>query len=1544
MVQLNLKSMTRGLRLRTMMANHGKSLKKNQSKDRNYTQGWMPAPLPAKSKNNKNDENSLAEEKEGINNVATKSNDDHPMGENDSTKGMTTGGEVSDIPLTGFTTASDPPINNSKRTNNNKNLKSITTSQKNNRLPPLKQSPFEFTYTEKRSHPNDSVEVKPEVINETIIEHHVLDNESTKLLKSIIIKGGNNNIKNEADQAAYQYPLPGEVEEDSKDLYDEIAKEQPELAPILMNMILSHETLSKQLATFIKCPEKRFELVQDAINQLKDEGQYELLMENGRAQLVADNKEEEEQYEEEQYVTVEEEEEVVEQQMKEQQVQLDKAIQESKNNIWKVVETKKKTTNHKGEFSPDTKVNYKKVKNHYEILNDDNNNDVANSEEQHRWVATDIITKILIEVLPKHEVDKICKVLREDYSAITLVSWLENMGEFTKAISLLQSKLGHPNEFHPTNIPHETQEDIQRLQLLCNVPPTEVSILGNVQEDYPMEIRGGGSESTDDDEKEKEKKAKKEKKRKKKKKKKSHHRYSKLQEETINADNRKLQEDATSTPPTQSVKKSEKTQQSLSSHLTINSKIKLTGKSCPPHRGKAEEDPNNNISSQVSSLIREKVGAGQSRTTISARQVSKIPGEIEQVQVLMTIIYHLAINNGWVAGNIDDLHTQIAQEFQFYSTNKLIEFVHNISNLKQRVIHARFAQHSNSEGMVVPLGAVQLYEGDEVINAAKGDRVAMFKLLAKFLRRVSVFGEKEVLPKILELTNEMILNLISTPGALMQYVATHFPSIKYSPPVVVRKDMMTLNEPITDENRGAVAAFPNLALRLTEEGVRTNPQIQGKPGTLEPYLEQQMALFFRTAFPWSKLTMSVHYKDLSMKDKWACIFKKGAFITIFRVNYPFLDTNHHPETPPSNGNDNSNANMSSGNNNNSGSRNSMISSGSSNTNSNNNNNNNNNNQQRPGSNNNNNNQQRTTNNGGYHYRPPTPNGTGYSFTNNSWSNQYTEDPSQSMTNGARPGYGRSPYGPGTTNQPSQASGTNGPQGNRNTGFVPVNLTSPKSQDSMIGPTNMVYELTVRRTGEDSNARVSILKNIVFAIEAVQKTVRQNEGYFLIIPHSSAPKSTPSLTKAILLSENNQGHYLFNAQTNYYTNEGMATITVVSNCDITKLTGGGGPVFRGASRKFLDIMANSGPQCQVQVKGVREYEYCPTVMAVNSSSCQDQHRAITEILDHVAIQGQVQVGPEDFKIVYEQISTMSPSGPVIVQASVIHVMSSKSAQVASILINRATPTNPLTNPVTYNWTFRDIRESNARANAIKEQKKYYDERIQIVIEKVPARADLMAAQVYSIDDGKMITFEQVITSGQTIATNNGVSVPSPFITLSKGLVEGTYILEALARNEGLVSNNMRMMIGFMQQCFPNTNLQNTIAHLRPLQPRIVRDVHNNPYPQYNEMETGELNPAYVPRSGLTPSHSRTEAITGNTPGGTLTHDISSKSSSQKPRQQQNSRGRNIRRARSSRSSRSITSSISDAQSDLKRKGKIWELEQALSKRNKKVDKLEEQVKS
>ena len=97
MVQLNLKSMTRGLRLRTMMANHGKSLKKNQSKDRNYTQGWMPAPLPAKSKNNKNDENALAEEKEGINNVATKSNDDHPMGENDSTKGMTTGGERSAI-------------------------------------------------------------------------------------------------------------------------------------------------------------------------------------------------------------------------------------------------------------------------------------------------------------------------------------------------------------------------------------------------------------------------------------------------------------------------------------------------------------------------------------------------------------------------------------------------------------------------------------------------------------------------------------------------------------------------------------------------------------------------------------------------------------------------------------------------------------------------------------------------------------------------------------------------------------------------------------------------------------------------------------------------------------------------------------------------------------------------------------------------------------------------------------------------------------------------------------------------------------------------------------------------------------------------------------------------------------------------------------------------------------------------------------------------------------------------------------------------------
>ena len=155
----------------------------------------------------------------------------------------------------------------------------------------------------------------------------------------------------------------------------------------------------------------------------------------------------------------------------------------------------------------------------------------------------------------------------------------------------------------------------------------------------------------------------------------------------------------------------------------------------------------------------------------------------------------------------------------------------------------------------------------------------MFTILHKFLERTTVFGAKEVIPKLLELSDVVIRDLISTRGALMQYISANFQGIKYDPPVVIRKDMMTLSQPITNANRGQMVSRPNLALRLRENVVREDPTINNRRGGMESYIEKEFALFLRSAFPWSHVSMLAHYKALPVKSKWECIFKEGQFIT-----------------------------------------------------------------------------------------------------------------------------------------------------------------------------------------------------------------------------------------------------------------------------------------------------------------------------------------------------------------------------------------------------------------------------------------------------------------------------------------------------------------------------------------------------------------------------------------------------------------------------------------------------------------------------------------
>jgi len=1522
MVKANSITTKRGKMLSNLMSYSRKSIKVAKQKVDRSTQGWTTAPLSEGTIIDKT-ENKPMNKDEVINKINV--DDDAINGEfmaSMNTNGIPTSGFV--CGELGLTKGTDniAPINNNNMTHK------VMKPQKTKNLRPLEKSPFVFNYTEQCAPINNDVEEKYEVINEVYSPQTTsLDNPSTKLLKSLIgINAGNSyvekcaSISNDVEENFEVITSPDEHEENSNALYLAIAKDQPELAGKITGMILNNEKFSKQLPIFINCPDRRSELVQRAIETLKEDGRYEALMEMSRARAVANltNPSNVSNNADERDISFDEEEAEVENEMKAFEEQLGRAIKKSEEDgNWTIVTDRNKNT-HKGDFSPEEKCSTKVTltKNSFEALSDDmDDSDISNSEEKHRALAALIISKILTdEKIPREEVDRMCNVVKDEFNSITALTWLENMDQFSMAMTSIRSQMGHQDKVCVTTVSFEVEEDIRRLQLLCNVYPSEVAVIGHENEDeFPLEMRGGGS-NTEEVKSKKSKKSKKKKKNKKKMKQGNDSRLTKAQKETVSSDNKKLNKGdkttakaaaSTSAVPSKETpsKPKTQTQSSLSPHLDRNAGINIIGSSRPPIRGKANENPNIIISSEVSKGIR-KIMSNE-RALIGERQLSKIQCEIQKVQVLITVIHNLAVKNKWVQGNIDEFHLQIAQAFQFYSVTNLIQIIHNIRNLRQRVIHARFAQYSNGESQVSPLGLDQLYDDNEVTDAASGKRKAMFTILRKFLERTTVFGAKEVIPKLLELSDVTIRDLISTRGALMQYIKANFQGIKYDPPVVVRNDMMTLNQPITDTNRGQMVSLPNLALRLNETVVREDSTINNRRGGMEAYIDKEFALFLRSAFPWSHATMLAHYKTLPIKSKWECIFKEGQFIILFRHNYRFLDTGYQPATTPTN-NDGNGSN--------------------------------------PTNNNVNSNSQQ-------HATTPNSqtNNSGYQYNANNWTNQYS---SPNTSTGGTPGYGISPYGPSSASsnrQQNQVNNTNNSNRlfNSTAGtFVPVNLpsTNNQNQDDIVSPKISIYEVIVRRRGMGNN-RVNILSNTVFGLEAIQKAVRMNGGYFGILSNTSHLE--PTLSKATLLSENNQGQYIFNAKSNYHANEGMATVKVISNIDLTKLIGGSGPVFRNASRRLMEAMTNSNPPCQVQAKSVGDYGYSPTVVAIRSSACHDQERAIAELADHVALDGTVQIGPGDLRIVWEPISVMTPSGPLIVQASVIYAPESKAAQIAEILKKRVTPADPLTNPVTHRWILRDIRPgSPGRIHAINEQRAYYDERIQITIEKVPDIVRLMEDKVIRTNSGD-ITFEQGITSGQTIAMNNGIAMPSPFTNISKGITRGTYILEGKARDEGIICSTMHhAMMGYLIQIFPHANFNQTIAHIRPMLSQATRDIHNNPLPNITENDpTTVLSPAYVSRSGSTPRHSRTENITGNTPGGTqLSSNNTSESSSHlhQPNNRRRRQARNNRRGGSRGTNRSTTSSISDTRSNLKRKGKIKELEEALQKRNNKLRKLEEQV--
>ena len=77
-------------------------------------------------------------------------------------------------------------------------------------------------------------------------------------------------------------------------------------------------------------------------------------------------------------------------------------------------------------------------------------------------------------------------------------------------------------------------------------------------------------------------------------------------------------------------------------------------------------------------------------------------------------------------------------------------------------------------------------------------------------------------------------------------------------------------------------------------------------------LNEKFNQYIRSVVPESSITMFAHFKDLSLDNRFRCIFQEGSFIEQFRDKYPFLDKEYEAPQSPANQQDTPNpANISS---------------------------------------------------------------------------------------------------------------------------------------------------------------------------------------------------------------------------------------------------------------------------------------------------------------------------------------------------------------------------------------------------------------------------------------------------------------------------------------------------------------------------------------------------------------------------------------------------------------------------------------------------------
>ena len=402
--------------------------------------------------------------------------------------------------------------------------------------------------------------------------------------------------------------------------------------------------------------------------------------------------------------------------------------------------------------------------------------------------------------------------------------------------------------------------------------------------DGPEFIRGGNTDA--------ESKRKKSEKKVKKKKSKSGKEKKKSDKKKDKARKQHRRSEATSKDRPQPVqvlsKKSTPVQSRINSFTSMNNgDITIIASDEMPIEGISEISPNEYPNPALSGIIEAVSDNGNMKEEI--REAQRQLSENDYTRLMLTVLYSKAVRLGWIQDTPENIKA-VTSNLQFYNNERLTElFVNNKGDAKREMIQAISRVFLATSATLSPMGVQQLYSEELYDEALSDKRPAYLKICQLFLRRCSVFGEKNAMEKLLKVDTIKLKTLATGVGELAKWCTSYGFTILHDPPKIIQKEMFLLDIPM--EKREAAIRSPNSVLQLDTAVVRNMGH-----STRHTFLDEAFLPFLRTVLRGTVTTMMAKFTKLSLDGKFKCIFTDGFFIEQFRSQYRFLDTTQ-PATP-----------------------------------------------------------------------------------------------------------------------------------------------------------------------------------------------------------------------------------------------------------------------------------------------------------------------------------------------------------------------------------------------------------------------------------------------------------------------------------------------------------------------------------------------------------------------------------------------------------------------------------------------------------------------